>query len=43
MSIENSVVSLNNVDYIYENMTDQQKAILSHILDLTKKLESTKL
>ena len=43
MSKENSTVSLNNVDYIYENMTDQQKAILSHILDLTKKLESTKL
>ena len=43
MSKEKSIVSLNNVDYIYESMTVQQKAILSHILDLIKKLESTKL
>lgn len=35
-------VSIDGVDYLIEDMTQQQQILLNHILDLERKLESAK-
>lgn len=34
-------VTVNNVEYIYEEMTDKQKTFVNHINDLDRKIGST--
>ena len=34
-------IVVNDVEYIFEDMTDQQKALVSHCNDLDRKIKST--
>jgi len=38
---ETAVINLDGKDYSVDNMNDKQKTIISHITDLTRKMEST--
>jgi len=38
---ENTPVTVDGVEYVYEDMTDKQKAIINHIRDLDRKISST--
>lgn len=35
-------VTIDDKEYIFENMTDEQKMMLNHIADLDKKINGTK-
>jgi len=35
---EKPVVTINDKDYVYEDMTDEQKTIINHINDLDRKI-----
>jgi hypothetical protein len=34
-------ITVNDVDYVYEDMTPEQQALVNHCLDLTRKIESS--
>jgi hypothetical protein len=38
---ETAIINLDGKDYSVNNMNDKQKTIISHITDLTRKMEST--
>jgi len=38
---EKTVISVNDVDHIYEDMTDEQKQIINHINDLDRKISTS--
>ena len=38
---ETAIINLDGKDYSVDNMNDKQKTIISHITDLTRKMEST--
>ena len=35
---EKPIVTINDKDYVYEDMTDEQKTIINHINDLDRKI-----
>ena len=35
---EKTVITVNDVEYIYEDMTDEQKALINHVNDLDRKI-----
>jgi hypothetical protein len=35
---EKTVITINDVEYIYEDMTDEQKTLINHINDLDRKI-----
>lgn len=37
----NKVITINDVDYAEDQLTDQQKVIINHIGDLDRKINST--
>ena len=34
-------ITVNDVEYIFEDMTPEQQALVNHCLDLTRKIESS--
>ena len=38
---EKTVITVNDVDHIYEDMTDEQKTIINHINDLDRKINTS--
>jgi hypothetical protein len=34
-------ITVNDVEYVYEEMTPEQQALVNHCLDLTRKIESS--
>ena len=38
---EKTVITVNDVDHIYEDMTDEQKTIINHINDLDRKISTS--
>jgi len=38
---EKTVITVNDVDHIYEDMTDEQKQIINHINDLDRKISTS--
>jgi len=38
---EKTVITVNNVEHIYEDMTDEQKTIINHINDLDRKISTS--
>jgi len=38
---ETAIINLDGKDYSVDSMNDKQKTIISHITDLTRKMEST--
>jgi hypothetical protein len=34
-------ITVNDVEYVYEDMTPEQQALVNHCLDLTRKIESS--
>lgn len=39
---QSQIVSIDDVEYKVEDMTDQQKMLLNHVVDLERKIGSTK-
>ena len=39
---EKTVITVNDVEHIYEDMTDEQKAIINHVNDLDRKINTSK-
>lgn len=39
---EQTPITVNDKEYIFEDMTDQQKVMLNHITDLDRKLNSAR-
>jgi len=35
---EKTVITVNDVEHIYEDMTDEQKALINHVNDLDRKI-----
>ena len=35
---EKTMITVNDKEYVYENMTDEQKTIINHINDLDRKI-----
>ena len=35
---EKTMITVNDIDYVYEDMTDEQKTIINHINDLDRKI-----
>ena len=35
---EKTVITINDVEYIYEDMTDEQKTLINHVNDLDRKI-----
>ena len=35
---EKTVITVNDIEYIYEDMTDEQKALINHVNDLDRKI-----
>ena len=35
---EKTVITVNDVEYIYEDMTDEQKTLINHVNDLDRKI-----
>jgi hypothetical protein len=38
---QTQTITINNVDYTEDQLTDQQKVIINHIADLDRKIRST--
>ena len=38
---EKTPITINNEEFFIEDMTDEQKAMINHIQDLTRKIESS--
>ena len=38
---EKTVITVNDVEHIYEDMTDEQKTIINHINDLDRKISTS--
>ena len=38
---EKTVITVNDVEHIYEDMTDEQKTLINHINDLDRKINSS--
>ncbi len=38
---EKTVITVNDVEHIYEDMTDEQKTIINHINDLDRKINTS--
>ena len=38
---EKTAITINNEEFFIEDMTDEQKAMINHIQDLTRKIESS--
>ena len=38
---EKTPITINNKEFFIEDMTDEQKAMINHIQDLTRKIESS--
>ena len=38
---EKTPITVNNEEFFIEDMTDEQKAMINHIQDLTRKIESS--
>ena len=38
---EKTAITVNNEEFFIEDMTDEQKAMINHIQDLTRKIESS--
>jgi hypothetical protein len=34
-------ITVNDVEYVYEDMTPEQQSLVNHCLDLTRKIESS--
>ena len=39
---EKTVITVNDIEHIYEDMTDEQKAIINHVNDLDRKINTSK-
>tara|TARA_R100000541_G_scaffold53539_1_gene61668 strand:- start:306 stop:518 length:213 start_codon:yes stop_codon:yes gene_type:complete len=35
---EKTTITVNDIDYVYEDMTDEQKTMINHINDLDRKI-----
>ena len=35
---EKTVITVNDIEHIYEDMTDEQKALINHVNDLDRKI-----
>jgi hypothetical protein len=38
---EKTVITVNDVEHIYEDMTDEQKTIINHVNDLDRKISTS--
>jgi len=38
---EKTAITVNDTEYFLEDMTDEQKAMINHIQDLTRKIETS--
>ena len=38
---EQTVITVNDVEHIYEDMTDEQKTIINHVNDLERKISTS--
>ena len=38
---EKTVITLNDIEYIYEDMTEEQHAMINHINDLDRKISTS--
>ena len=38
---DKTVITVNDEEYIYEDMTDEQKALINHINDLDRKISTS--
>jgi|TARA_R100000656_G_scaffold108627_1_gene80701 hypothetical protein len=38
---EKTTITVNDTEYFLEDMTDEQKAMINHIQDLTRKIETS--
>jgi hypothetical protein len=38
---DKTVITVNNEEYVYEDMTDEQKGLINHINDLDRKIGSS--
>ncbi len=38
---DKTVITVNNEEYVYEEMTDEQKGLINHINDLDRKIGSS--
>jgi hypothetical protein len=38
---EKTVITINDVEHIYEDMTDEQKTLINHVNDLDRKISTS--